>query len=63
MPGGGALPVQLDGTELLIEFIGSGRVAAPRLAQVRDAPDVLAGYFSQIARRDASAGRQRAGAR
>jgi RIO kinase 1 len=42
-------PVQVDGTEILMEFIGSGRVAAPRLAQVRATPAELAGYFAQIA--------------
>ncbi len=42
-------PVQVDGTEILMEFIGSGRVAAPRLAQVKAAPAELAGYFDQIA--------------
>jgi RIO kinase 1 len=29
-------PVQVNGTELLMEFIGHGRTAAPRLAQVHD---------------------------
>lgn len=29
-------PVQVNGTELLMEFIGEGTTAAPRLAQVRD---------------------------
>ena len=42
-------PVQLDGTELLMELItlddGS---AAPRLAQTRPAPDLLASYFQQL---------------
>ncbi|MGO7984112.1 RIO1 family regulatory kinase/ATPase, partial [Rhizobium johnstonii] len=28
-------PVQVSGTEILMEFIGDGRVAAPRLAQSR----------------------------
>ena len=28
-------PVQLSGTELLMEFIGTGRAASPRLAQTR----------------------------
>lgn len=41
-------PVQVDGTEVLMEFIGEGRSAAPRLAQVRaDAAD-LADLFDQI---------------
>ncbi|HYP45015.1 MAG TPA: RIO1 family regulatory kinase/ATPase [Propionibacteriaceae bacterium] len=42
-------PVQLDGTEILMEFItmadGSG---APRLAQTRPAPDLLADYWEQL---------------
>ena len=33
-------PVQVDGTELLMEFIGDGSVAAPRLAQSRAEPAV-----------------------
>jgi RIO kinase 1 len=42
-------PVQIDGTEILMEFIGSGRVAAPRLVQSRAEPDALADYFGQVA--------------
>ncbi len=42
-------PVQLDGTELLLEFItvadGTG---APRLAQTRPGPDRLASYWEQL---------------
>lgn len=38
-------PVQLSDTEVLMEFIGSDAVAAPRLAQVRDAD--FAGLFAQ----------------
>jgi RIO kinase 1 len=42
-------PVQLDGTEILMELItladGSG---APRLAQTRPAPDLLAAYWEQL---------------
>lgn len=42
-------PVQVDGTEVLMEFIGSpDGVAAPRLAQTRPAPTVLAGWFDQV---------------
>ncbi|SJN45543.1 RIO1/ZK632.3/MJ0444 family protein [Microbacterium esteraromaticum] len=42
-------PVQVSGTEILMEFVGDGRTAAPRLAQVRaDAVD-LADLFAQIA--------------
>ena len=41
-------PVQVNGTELLMEFLGDGQTAAPRLAQVRaDAVD-LADLFEQI---------------
>ncbi|MCL1870618.1 MAG: serine/threonine protein kinase [Promicromonosporaceae bacterium] len=46
-------PVQIDGTEILMEFVGTqsddgGWVAAPRLAQARPEPGVLAGYFEQL---------------
>jgi RIO kinase 1 len=46
-------PVQVNGTEILMEFIragndGGSRVeAAPRLAQVRASRDVLRGYFAR----------------
>ena len=40
-------PVQVNDTEILMEFIGSGIQAAPRLAQVRATPDELAGYLDQ----------------
>jgi RIO kinase 1 len=42
-------PVSLDGTELLLEFVGTpdGR-AAPRLAQLRPDPDVLADLWHQL---------------
>jgi RIO kinase 1 len=42
-------PVQVDGNEILMEFIGHGRLAAPRLAQLRAGPDELADYFEQVA--------------
>jgi RIO kinase 1 len=43
-------PVQLDGTELLLEFVGSpDGTAAPRLAQLRPAPDRLADLWRQLA--------------
>ena len=42
-------PVQVDGGEILMEFIGHGREAAPRLAQVRAGIEELADYFDQIA--------------
>ena len=41
-------PVQVQGTEILMEFIGEDGVAAPRLAQVRASQGVLAGYFDQV---------------
>lgn len=41
-------PVQVNGTELLMEFIGDGLAAAPRLAEVRAERDVLAGYLEQV---------------
>jgi RIO kinase 1 len=42
-------PVQLDGTELLLEFVGSADgTAAPRLAQLRPDPDELADLWCQL---------------
>jgi RIO kinase 1 len=41
-------PVQLDGTEILMEFIDVDGAAAPRLAQVRPSRSVLEGYFEQL---------------
>ena len=42
-------PVQLRGTELLLEFLGSpDGTAAPRLAQLRPAPAELAGLWDQL---------------
>jgi RIO kinase 1 len=41
-------PVQVNGTEVLMEFIGTDAVAAPRLAQERGDRRVLAEYFTQI---------------
>ncbi len=46
-------PVQIDGTEILMEFIEIDGAAAPRLAQERPARDLLESYFEQI--RDAMA--------
>ncbi|HMH58170.1 MAG TPA: RIO1 family regulatory kinase/ATPase [Galbitalea sp.] len=40
-------PVQVNDTEILMEFIGSGIQAAPRLAQVRATPEELADYLDQ----------------
>ena len=43
-------PVQVNGTEILMEYIGDASgAAAPRLAQVRAPREELAGYFGQIA--------------
>ena len=40
-------PVQVNNTEILMEFIGDGRQAAPRLAQVRATKQELQGYLDQ----------------
>lgn len=41
-------PVQIDGTELLMELVtAQDGLPAPRLATVRPAPDLLAAYFDQ----------------
>jgi RIO kinase 1 len=45
-------PVQIDDTEILMEWITvegeDGPETAPRLAQTRPAPDLLASYFEQL---------------
>lgn len=41
-------PVQLDGREILMEFIADDDAAAPRLHQVRLAPEQLASLFVQL---------------
>ena len=42
-------PVQIDGTELLMEWIrNDDGETAPRLAQTRPEPDLLASYFEQL---------------
>jgi RIO kinase 1 len=43
-------PVQIDGTEILMEFIDDpdAEGAAPRLAQVRPGRELLASYFDQL---------------
>ena len=41
-------PVQIDGTELLMEFISVDGAAAPRLAQTRPDVTLLASYFDQL---------------
>ncbi|HEX3679207.1 MAG TPA: RIO1 family regulatory kinase/ATPase, partial [Galbitalea sp.] len=40
-------PVQVNDTELLMEFIGSGIEAAPRLAQVRASREEVGDYLGQ----------------
>ncbi|HET9419503.1 MAG TPA: RIO1 family regulatory kinase/ATPase [Nocardioides sp.] len=41
-------PVQIDGTEILMEWITVDGETAPRLAQTRPAPDLLAFYYEQL---------------
>ncbi|HEU5037054.1 MAG TPA: RIO1 family regulatory kinase/ATPase [Nocardioides sp.] len=41
-------PVQIDGTELLMEWITHDGETAPRLAQVRPGRELLASYFDQL---------------
>ncbi|PSL58123.1 RIO kinase 1 [Saccharothrix carnea] len=41
-------PVQRDGTELLLEFVGTDGAAAPRLAQLRPEPDELLDLWRQL---------------
>lgn len=41
-------PVQRDGTELLLEFVGTDGSAAPRLAQLRPEPDELLDLWRQL---------------
>ncbi|MEO7268386.1 MAG: RIO1 family regulatory kinase/ATPase [Knoellia sp.] len=41
-------PVQLSETEMLMEFIGDGRTAAPRLVQAKPSPEVLAQLFEEF---------------
>jgi RIO kinase 1 len=41
-------PVQLDETEIVMEFIGSAGIAAPRLAQTRPDVDLLPELFEQL---------------
>ncbi len=41
-------PVQRDGTELLLEFVGTDGAAAPRLAQLRPGADELLGLWRQL---------------
>jgi RIO kinase 1 len=46
-------PVQIDGTEILMELVTVGDEVAPRLAQARPERDLLVSYFDQL--RDAMA--------
>lgn len=41
-------PVQIDGAEILMEFIAVDGEAAPRLAQTRPTGDLLTSYFDQM---------------
>ncbi len=41
-------PVQIDETEIMMEWITHDGETAPRLAQVRPEADVLAGYYEQL---------------
>ncbi len=41
-------PVQIDGTELLMEWVTVAGETAPRLAQTRPGPDLLLSYFEQL---------------
>jgi RIO kinase 1 len=41
-------PVQIDGTEILMEWITHEGETAPRLAQTRPEPALLASYFEQV---------------
>ncbi|MDP3892469.1 serine protein kinase RIO [Nocardioides sp.] len=41
-------PVQIDGTEILMEYISVDGLPAPRLAQVRPEPALLRDYFEQL---------------
>ena len=44
-------PIQIIGTELLLEFIGDADgTAAPQLAKIRPAPDELDDYWDQLGR-------------
>ena len=41
-------PVQIDGTEILMELVTVGEEVAPRLAQTRPERDLLVSYFDQL---------------
>lgn len=47
--GPGAVSVQVNGTEVLMEFLGDADgTAAPRLAQARGDRTELQGYYAQV---------------
>jgi RIO kinase 1 len=52
-------PVQIDETEILMEWITHDGETAPRVSQVRPEPDVVAGFYDQL--RDALATMVQAG--
>jgi RIO kinase 1 len=52
-------PVQIDGTEILMEWVTYDGETAPRLAQTRPGPELLQSYFDQV--RDALATMVQAG--
>ena len=41
-------PVQIDGTEIMMEWITVDGETAPRLAQTRPEPELLASYYDQV---------------
>ncbi|YAL83029.1 serine protein kinase RIO [Dermacoccaceae bacterium W4C1] len=41
-------PVQIEGTEILMEWVSHDQETAPRLAQTRPEPDLLADQFEQL---------------
>jgi RIO kinase 1 len=41
-------PVQIDGTEILMELVEVERERPPRLARMRPGPALLASYFEQL---------------
>src|SRR3546814_3558852 len=43
-------PVQIDGTEILMEFISVDGQPAPRLARARPGPELLREWFEQLRR-------------
>ena len=41
-------PVQIDGTEIMMEWVTYDGETAPRLAQTRPDPELLASYYDQV---------------